>query len=264
MATVLIVDDEELSRIVLRKLVTRLFPGTEIAGEAENGRLAIELAESLDPDIILMDIKIPVINGLDAAARIRESRPDTRIIIFSAFDSFGFAQRALNLGLSGYLLKPVREEEFVALFAKALDSLGRSNASSGSAGDKGGAPGEVPVGGVAAPPAAPTSLQAKIGAAISSLGWKELSLDRTAEVLDMSPQYLSRIFKDLFGMKFVEYITLKKIEAAKEMLRTGTPTVSEVCNRLGWSDTAHFARLFKEQTGYTPKAWAQAFREGTV
>ena len=260
MATVLIVDDEELSRIVLRKLVTRLFPGTEIAGEAENGRLAIELAESLKPDIILMDIKIPVINGLDAAARIRESRPDTRIIIFSAFDSFGFAQRALNLGLSGYLLKPVREEEFVALFGKALESISREGNVGGVQTVVGGRePAAAPAGA-----AGPLSLQKKIVDAIASLPWKELSLDRTAEVLDMSPQYLSRIFKDLFGMKFVEYITLKKIDAAKEILRTGTPTVSEVCNRLGWSDTAHFARLFKEQTGYTPKAWAQAFREGMI
>lgn len=234
MATVLIVDDEELSRLVLRKLITRFFPDAQIVGEAENGRLAVELAQTLAPDIVLMDIKIPGVNGLDAAARIREIRPDTRILIISAYDSFGFAQRAVNAGLSGYLLKPVREEEFISLFGKAAASL----------------------------PPVPLTLRTRIEGAINSLSFQELSLDRTAEVLGMSPQYLSRSFKDLFGMKFVEYITMKKIEAAKEMLKAGSPTVPELCSRLGWSDTAHFTRLFKEQTGHSPKAWGNALRSG--
>ncbi len=244
MTSVLIVDDEELSRMVVRKLVTRLFPEDEIIGEAENGRLAIEMAETLKPDIILMDIKIPVVNGLDAAERIFTILPDTRIIIFSAFDSFGFAQRALNLGLSGYLLKPVREDEFIVLYGKARELVATTTS--------------LPAGETSIP----LPLRKKIEDAIASIAWVELSLDRTAEKLCMSPQYLSKIFKDLFGMKFVEYVTIKKIEAAKEILKTGNQTVGEVCNLLGWSDSAHFARLFREQTGYTPKAWAQAFLEG--
>ena len=107
MASVLIVDDEELSRFAVRKLLSRLFPEVLVAGEAENGRLAVEMARSLRPDLVLMDIRIPAMNGIEAAQVILAELPATRIIVLSAYDSFGFAQRAINLGLSGYLAGPL-------------------------------------------------------------------------------------------------------------------------------------------------------------
>ncbi len=244
MASVLIVDDEELSRIAVRKLLSRLFPDTLVAGEAENGRVAVALALSLRPDIVLMDIRIPAMNGIDAAVAILDALPSTRIVVVSAYDSFGFAQRAINIGVSGYLLKPVSEADFAAVFGKALAEV---QARIGVAQEQAMAPG----------PTAPAGKRDAIERAIASLSLRELGLERLADVLDMNPQHLSRLFKELFGIRFVEYSTGLRIDAAKAALTDQDITVEELCRRLGWTDSAHFTKVFKERTGLTPKAYAR-------
>jgi two-component system, response regulator YesN len=241
MATVLIVDDEELSRVAVRKLLSRLFPQVELAGEAENGRLAVEKALALRPDIVLMDIRLPAMNGIDAAAAILARLPEARIVVLSAYDSFGFAQRAINIGVCGYLLKPVAEEDFRVVFGNALAEVAARE----------GPAEEGPV-----PSSAPGKREA-IELAIASLPLRELGLERVAERAGMNPQHLSRLFKELFGLRFVEYSTNLRIEAAKAALASEELTVDELCRRLGWTDAAHFTKVFKERTGLTPKAYAR-------
>jgi two-component system, response regulator YesN len=252
---VLIVDDEELSRLAVRKLLGRLFPELPVAGEAENGRLAVEMSESLRPELVLMDIKIPGLNGIDAAERIRAALPSAKIIILSAYDSFGFAQRAINMGLSGYLLKPVSEAEFVKVVGQALAEIKAARGSRASA------PAPRPDEGCPKAGAQALDARSRIELAIASLPLCELSLERVAEALSMSPQYLSRLFKELFGVKFVERATTLRLDAAMVILETEEVTVEELCRRLGWSDAAHFSRLFREREGLTPKAFARRFRQ---
>ena len=244
MVSVLVVDDEELSRIAVRTLLSRLFPDAVLAGEAENGRVAVELALSLRPDIVLMDIRIPAMNGIDAASAILDALPSTRVIVVSAYDSFGFAQRAINIGVSGYLLKPVSETDFAAVFGKALAEV---QVRIGAAQEPTGASASLPSGGK----------RDTIERAISSLPLRELGLERLADALGMNPQQLSRLFKELFGIRFVEYSTSLRIAAAKAALADQDVTVEELCHRLGWTDPAHFSKVFKERTGMTPKAYAR-------
>ncbi|MDA8426187.1 MAG: response regulator [Treponema sp.] len=252
MSGVLIVDDEELSRIAMRKLLGRLFPGVLVVGEAENGRIAVELAAALSPDIVLMDIKIPAINGLDAASLVLRAAPETAVIIVSAYDNFSFAQRALNMGLAGYLLKPIREDEFASVFGAALGrpSGRRHPAQPGTA--------SFPEAGEAAAP----PLRTRIEAAIAACPLPELGLEAAARRLGMSPQHLSRVFKLAFGLKFVDYVAARKIEAAKAMLREESLTVEELGRRIGWTDQGHLSRVFRERTGLTPKAYARQCRAG--
>jgi len=387
MASVLIVDDEELSRFAVRKLLSRLFPAVLVAGEAENGRVAVELALSLRPDLVLMDIRIPAMNGIDAAQAILAALPSTRIIVLTAYDSFGFAQRAINLGVSGYLLKPVEEPAFEAVFGASLAAVEEREAAGAGAAVPGPAAAvPAPAGAAGAPPSAPgtaaspaaqgsraapaaarqgypfeaerelfkalargegaaeasaalvealgagaeaaggvqafterclefsssfkrelralglapeaaeaagfptsagiaastkpaelaaslhrgiaaaiAALEATRGAgrrgaidrAIESLSLRELGLERVAELVGMSPQHLSRLFKELYGLRFVEYSTGLRIEAAKAALAEEAITVEELCRRLGWSDSAHFTKVFKERTGLTPKVFAR-------
>jgi two-component system response regulator YesN len=372
MPSVLIVDDEELSRIAVRRLLARLFPDVTIVGEAENGRAAIEMALALAPDIILMDIRVPVVHGLDAAERILQSRPRTRIIILSAYDSFSFAQRAINLGLSGYLLKPAAEEEFREVFHNALlelagaerraalpvplkkgargacvypydeetaffravaagdsaavrscaqsllahlhratesdlaclreygielfvslrrelkklgfgaesDAQTASNAEPGrfhfipSARDIQSAPDEKGVMALLEGTLASVSSlleglkvsdpRARINAALVSCVLRDLSLETIADMIAMSPAHLSRLFKELYGVKFVDYIAARRIEAAQEILKNESPTIDELSRRVGYSDASYFAQLFKERTGLTPRAYARAVRSGEL
>lgn len=123
MYKMMVVDDEYLSRYVLKTLVQKKFDNIDIGGEAENGRQAIELNRTLQPDIIIMDIKMPGINGIDASKEIITEYPDTNILILTAYDSFDYIKRALDIGVKGYILKPIKEEEVIEKISKVINSI---------------------------------------------------------------------------------------------------------------------------------------------
>ena len=118
MPTVMLVDDEELSRFALRTLLSRNFADMTVVAEAETGEEAVEKYARYRPDGVLMDIRIPGINGLEASRRILAEYPKASILICSAYDSFSLVSEALDIGVKGYLLKPVKREEAVAKISK--------------------------------------------------------------------------------------------------------------------------------------------------
>ena len=109
--TVLVVDDEQEQRLALTERVDWSGAGFEVVGEAENGVEALDVLEALEPDLIVTDIKMPMISGLELAARVREIRPATQVVILSGYDNFEYAQTAINYNIISYLLKPISPEE---------------------------------------------------------------------------------------------------------------------------------------------------------
>ena len=113
MYRLLIADDEQITRKAIRMLVDKYVPEITEIFEADSGRAAIELAANVHPDLICMDIKMPGIDGLEAARSICTTAPNTSVIIISAYDEFSFAKDALSLGINHYLLKPISKTEFL-------------------------------------------------------------------------------------------------------------------------------------------------------
>ncbi|SMD13732.1 response regulator [Sporomusa malonica] len=113
MYKLLVVDDEQLERQAIRFIVDRNCPDISIVGEASDGLLAVQLAARVQPDIILMDIKMPKMNGLDAAKRIRDILPETKIIMLTASGNSNYIKEAAQLGVAEYILKPVRPDKLV-------------------------------------------------------------------------------------------------------------------------------------------------------
>ena len=109
--TVLVVEDEHDQRRALIERVKWNDAGFEVIGEAENGVEAIDLVETLEPDLIITDIKMPMISGLEMAAKVRELRPATQIVILSGYDSFEYARTAIDYNIISYLLKPISSSE---------------------------------------------------------------------------------------------------------------------------------------------------------
>ncbi len=109
--SVLVVDDEPELRHALVERVDWESAGFEVVGEAENGVEAIELTETLEPDLIITDIKMPMISGLELAKTVRELRPATQIVILSGYDSFEYARTAIDYNIISYLLKPISSAE---------------------------------------------------------------------------------------------------------------------------------------------------------
>ena len=116
---ILLVDDQSLIRQGLRALL-ELEPDLTIVGEAENGQVAIDRAESLNPDIILMDVRMPYTDGVAATEIIHQKHPNIRIIILTTFDDDEYVTAALKVGAIGYLLKDTPSEE-LAQAIRAVD-----------------------------------------------------------------------------------------------------------------------------------------------
>ncbi|MEZ3506391.1 MAG: response regulator [Lachnospiraceae bacterium] len=120
---ILLVDDEEeVRKGIIRKMEWERL-GFEMAGDAENGEEALEKVEQLQPDVVLTDIRMPYMDGLTLAKRIRQKYPSIRILIFSGYDDFEYAQQAIKLNVTEYILKPVNMEELSEILARVKENL---------------------------------------------------------------------------------------------------------------------------------------------
>lgn len=124
MYKLLIADDEQLERQALRFIIEKNLPDIQVIGETGDGVSAIHISESEKPDIVLMDIRMPGTNGLEAAKSIRELVPDAVIIMLTAMEEFAYAKEALSIGASEYLLKPVRPDDLVRVLAAVTVKIG--------------------------------------------------------------------------------------------------------------------------------------------
>ncbi|WP_163580543.1 response regulator [Gracilibacillus saliphilus] len=120
---VMIAEDEIVERKAMRKFLEENIQSLEVVGEAMNGRKAIELAKTLSPDIILMDIKMPGINGLEAMEEICNIHPMTKFIMVTAYDSFDYAKQAMKLGVKEYILKPSKKEETIRAIFRVMKEI---------------------------------------------------------------------------------------------------------------------------------------------
>lgn len=123
MTTVLLADDQPLIRMGFR-LVLGSTPDLDILAEAENGRQAIDLAVRLDPDVILMDVRMPELDGIEATRQVVARAPRSRVLILTTFDLDEYAFAGLNAGASGFLLKNAEPEELTA----AIRTVARGDA----------------------------------------------------------------------------------------------------------------------------------------
>lgn len=112
MTTVLIVDDQGLVRVGLRKIL-EVEPDLDVAGEAFDGRQAVEAVARLDPDVVLMDIRMPVVDGIEATRQIVAAHPRTRVLVLTTFGLDTYVYDALRAGASGFMLKDAPPEEIV-------------------------------------------------------------------------------------------------------------------------------------------------------
>ena len=122
---IMIVDDEEEIRLGIIKKIDWESNGFIVVGDAENGQDALEKAEKLQPDVIMTDIKMPFMDGLELGKRLSESMPSTKIIVFSGCDDFEYAHKAIKINVIEYVLKPINSVEFIEVLKRLKSQLDR-------------------------------------------------------------------------------------------------------------------------------------------
>ena len=266
MIRLLIADDEKLEREALAEMVARRFEHEVVLDLAENGRKAADTAVLWGADLILMDIEMPGMSGLDAARAVLAQRPGCRVIFVTAYSLFQYAHEAVHLGACDYLLKPVDPDELEASIRRAmrqveaerrLEELATAKALPEPQ-DAGAAPAED-----AADEDSPAAMvMAQVRRYLEDNYMFDLSLDSVGEILHISPAYLSAQFKKYQKMNFLDCLTELRINAAKELLADPLRSTAEVASMVGYDDSSYFARAFKKRTGMTPTQYRRQAGRG--
>ncbi|MEK4518437.1 helix-turn-helix domain-containing protein [Paenibacillus sp. FSL H8-0122] len=250
MYSVYLVEDEVFARDMVKHLIAWEKYGFVIEGEYANGAEAMEAMEQRPPDIVITDIVMPVLDGIELLRRSREAGWECPFIMLTCMSEFDYAQQALELGAIGYVLKlSLRPERLIALLERAragleqrdkwrkLSTLGDTAllAAVGTAGGKTGHP-QVD----------------RIIDYISEHYAQEHTLGELARLVNMEQTYVSNLFKKKTGLTLTNFTQKVRIEAAvHQLLHTSLP-VSAISCACGFSNDNYFNKVFKRWTGKTP------------
>ena len=239
---VLLVDDE----IIIREGFKRLFDwqahNCRVVGEAADGMEALAQIDSLRPDIVIMDINIPIMNGLKVIQLSRIKHPNTAFVIVSGYDDFAYCREALRLQITDYILKPVNYDEFGTCIDNLKISLFEKRVSAAPEPEK---QEERTITGIT------KYLQEHLA--------EEVSLSVLAEQFHLNSQYISQLFKSEIGVNFLAYLTNIRMEKAKKLLLSTSLSVAEVAEQSGYGDYRVFTKVFKKNEGSTPSQFRRDF-----
>ena len=244
---VLLVDDEIMIREGFKRLFDWEAHGCEVVGEAADGMEALTQIDTLCPDIVIMDINIPIMSGLKVIQLSRIKHPQIAYVIVSGYDDFSYCQQALRLQITDYILKPVNYEEFGTCIDNLKISLFEQRVASEEEKEE-------------SEERTITGLTRYLQEHLS----EEMSLAILSEECHLNPQYISQLFKNEIGVGFLTYLTNIRMEKAKKLLLSTSLSVARIAEQSGYSDYRVFTKVFKKSEGITPSQFRRDFLENAA
>lgn len=208
---------------------------------ASNGKQALEIIKDTPVDVLLTDIEMPFVSGIDLAKKARENNKELPILFFSCYDNFSYAKAALSVGACNYMLKPLDPKEFEATMDSTLKILDRASQKK-----------ELPRIDVGGADGSKHSVEL-VKRYIKSNYYKDISLNSLAEMVYLNTSYLSTIFKAETGCGINKYIKNVRMEKAKEMLLTTNMKIADIGISVGFKNDSYFVKSFRDHFGKTPE-----------
>lgn len=238
MYKVIIVDDEHIIVEGLSKGIDWAKYNCEVVGTAGSGEEGMELIRELSPDILFTDICMGEMDGLTMVAGIRSEFPNLQVTILTGYRDFEYAQRAIRLGASRFLLKPSKMEELIEAIGGMTAKLDLTKP-----GEPAGAEDEET-------DAAASSYVVTRALNYMEKNYKEkLRLVDVAEKCFVSQWHLSKLLNKYEGIGFSDALNRIRVKKAEELLMDPTLRVSDIAEMVGFIDMAHFSRVFKKWAG---------------
>ena len=254
MYKLLIAEDEKIIRNGLAKGIPWESVGFEVVFLAENGQKAIEYIKENPVDAVMLDIKMPVLDGLAAAEIISRDYPEIKIVILSGYAWFEYAQQAIRCGVSEYLLKPVKNDEILDAMKRVREKIDAiKNPDKDSTTEK-----TEAVSHESDAKGAGIILRAK--SYIDKNYMHSLSLTDMSDYLGINGVYFSTLFKNETGITFKDYLTRIRIEKAKSLLVNEEIKINKVAELTGYCDYRNFCKIFKRETGSSPSEYREKYR----
>ena len=267
MLSAIIVDDELGIRESIELMLSWETYGISHPSCFSNGMLAMEEILKNNPDICIVDIRMPVISGLDLIRRARETGFDTTFIVLSGHDDFEYAQQSIELGVFRYLLKPINAEELRETVSSAVKHIKGKLAQQVYAdkyrsmileGWTGTVDDSLECASIHRDGSEILLHDSRIKRIVQYINAnidRELTLASLAKVVFLHPNYLSNLFKNETGESLIDYITRIRMEYAKELLLSNLYTIKEISQKTGYNDPKYFAKTFKNTTGVQPSQY---------
>ena len=273
MYRVLLADDEQIERMALARRLMRRFGDSLQISEATDGKEAVELYQKEHSQIIIMDISMPELNGVEAAEQIRSMDEDCVIVFLTAYDEFSYAKRAIVIRALDYLLKPCDEEELAAVMEEAMrltdKAVHNKENPTGNRAEMTEAEKEAekrreqwPWNPDAEAPKDPETermnqVAEKIRTYIRENYMNEISMQDAARQFNYSDAYFCKLFKQCFDQNFTSYLTNFRINEAKRLLKDKNISIKDAGMKVGYYDSNYFAKVFKRVTGMIPSEYRE-------
>lgn len=254
MYNLLIVDDEPWIRRGIQTLMNLEEIGISELWEAETGKEALEMVRRHLPDIVFMDINMPEMDGLTAAATMKETYPKIIVIIITGYDYFEYAQTAIRAKVDDYILKPVSKADLETVLRRTIQILReRTKQEEARKILEESSKEEMPE--------TNDDISALVeGYLREHLYSKDLSLAGMANDIGFNSSYLSVVVKQLYGLPFQDYVQKKRMEKAKLLLLSTSMKNYEIAEHIGMEDVNYFVTKFKKAWGVTPKQYRQGMK----
>lgn len=240
MRTVMLIDDDIWALADMRETFHFDRYGFEIAGEYRSAEDAVRAMEARAPDLIVSDICMSAGSGLDLAALCAEKYPDTVMILVSGHERFDFAQEAIRQGVFAYLLKPLLDTEVIRTMERLMQQLPASKTDPEKE-----APGTP----------ASDSIVGRAMSYIEAHYDVSLPLETVAGALYVNKNYLSDVFSKSLGMTFTQYKNTVRIRHAKELIRKGGLSMTEIAQKTGFDSSSRFSKVFHQIEGISPQQY---------
>lgn len=239
--TVVVAEDEELLLTNLIQKIEKTDQEFQVVGKAQTGEQAYELVEQLTPDVVITDIRMPVMDGISLLTKIREQFPLTKFIITSGYSDFEYARSAINLQVSDYLLKPVDPDELQAVLLKIKQEFQITKSGYEEVFN----PGTTRM--------TSTQIAHLLKDFLVANYASDINLNLIANNMNYSSSYLTKIFSQVYNCTPTRYITnLRIIQAQKMLLHDPELSIRQIGEMVGYHDQGYFSRIFKKQTGMSP------------
>lgn len=249
MLQIIIADDEKTIREGMARLVNSFNLPLEIVALAKDGKQTLEFVEKFHPDLLIVDINMPYLNGLETIEAIRKDRKEMKIIIVSGYDNFSYAQKAMELGVFSYLLKPLDMQKFKEVLESAINGYEKRLLEinllnkHGYHEEKQASADEIK-----------TYMKTHYGSA-------ELSLNAMADYFNVSSSTMAKMVKKRTGMNFSEYLNSLRLEAAENLLKESELTINEISLIVGYSSQHYFSRIFKKYKEVSPETYRKSVKK---
>lgn len=249
---IILVDDEKGIIDGLKIIIKRYIPECEVIGEAFNGIEGVKLILGHQPDIVITDIRMPQVDGLEMIKQLKDKDCRAKIILLSGYADFEYARKGMYLGVRYYLNKPVEEEELRDCVYELMDVIrAERNAL------------EDDLGASVSPSELIEKMDVieKVKVYLSDHYNESIGLEELSARFFINPFYLSQLFKQKTGDTYLNFLTQIRIDKGKGLLEKTDLKVYEICQMVGYSDTQYFSRLFEKLTGFKPSEYRKQHKK---